>query len=81
MLAPDWHAAEALLDDPSLPAELRARLEQLADTKESWTIRYRRKESGDRPGPANRSMGSEKREEDPQRAPPGVAEADSGPNS
>lgn len=81
VLAPDWHAAEALLDDPSLPAELRARLEQLADTKESWTIRYRRKESGDRPGPANRSMGSEKREEDPQRAPPGVAEADSGPNS
>jgi CRISPR/Cas system-associated exonuclease Cas4 (RecB family) len=62
VLAPDWHAEEALLEDPGLPAELRARLEQIADTEESWTLRYRRKE-------------------DPQRAPPGVAEADSGPNS
>jgi len=71
VLAPDRHAEEALLDDPSLPAEIRARLEQIADTEESWTFRYRRKDSGR----------NEKREEDPQRAPPGVAEADSAPSS
>ena len=52
VLAPDRHAEEALLDDPGLPAELRARLERIADTEESWTLRYRRKESGDRSGPS-----------------------------
>ena len=41
VLIPDWRAEESLLDDPDLPAEIRLRMEEMAETEESWTFHYR----------------------------------------
>ena len=41
VLIPDWRAEESLLADPDVPAEIRLRMEEMADTEESWTLHYR----------------------------------------
>ena len=38
VLIPDWRAEEALLADPDVPAEIRLRMEEMADTEEGWTL-------------------------------------------
>ncbi|UCG75954.1 MAG: PD-(D/E)XK nuclease family protein [Gemmatimonadota bacterium] len=40
VLVPDWRAEESLLADPDVPAEIRARMERLAQVEEGWTFRY-----------------------------------------
>jgi putative RecB family exonuclease len=41
VLVPDWRAEESLLADPDVPSEIRLRMEEMADTDESWTFHYR----------------------------------------
>lgn len=39
VLRPDWRAQDALLDDPSLPEDLRERIRELAREKVIWRLR------------------------------------------
>lgn len=41
VLVPDWRAEEGLLEDPDLPAEIKLRMEEMAEREEGWTFRYR----------------------------------------
>jgi CRISPR/Cas system-associated exonuclease Cas4 (RecB family) len=41
VLVPDWRAEEGLLTDPDIPADVRLRMEAMAETEESWTFHYR----------------------------------------